>query len=80
MISKEDDKEIEEMELKPESKKDSVQGRVIKPCLLITLKIEDVEAIEAYKDVDRSFILEDIQHGTLGDLCGIVSVEHKEAL
>ena len=29
MVSKEDDKEIEEMELKPDSKKDSVEGRVM---------------------------------------------------
>ena len=60
--------------------KSAFSDGVIKPCLLITLKIEDAETVESYKDVDKSFILEDIQVGTLSDHCEIVNVEHKEAL
>jgi len=47
--------------------------------LTIVLQITDAETIEAYKDADHTIILEDIVHGTLGEMCDIVDVIEEES-
>lgn len=42
--------------------------------ITITLRITDPETVEAYKDADPSYIIEDIQKGNLSEKCELVNV------
>lgn len=42
----------------------------------IWVRITDPETVENYKDVDKTIILEDMQNGSLVDMCEIIDSQH----